>query len=195
MSRENLIETINKFKIPIALSLVGAVLILGGVVFTKSPEVSYPKESIVSKEKNINVDISGAVINPGVYKLKEGQLIENAIQEAGGFSIASNKDYISKNLNLAQKLSDGMKIYVPFEGDFAAAGIGQGGVVAGISANQQVNINMTSQSELEALPGIGPVTAAKIISGRPYQKTDDLLNQKIVSKAVFEKIKSSIIVF
>src|SRR3989344_1744462 len=162
MSRENLIETINKFKIPIALSLVGAVLILGGVVFTKSPEVSYPKESIVSKEKNINVDISGAVINPGVYKLKEGQLIENAIQEAGGFSIASNKDYISKNLNLAQRLTDGMKIYVPFEGDTVSSSVGQGGIVAGVNTQVQVNINTASQSELEALPGIGPVTAAKI---------------------------------
>ena len=188
-------ELIENYKIPIGLSLVGLVLIIGGMVFSKNPEEQYPKESLVRTEKTINIDLSGAVLKPGVYKLKDGKLLEDAIKEAGGFAQEANKEYISKYLNLAQKLSDGMKIYVPYEGDLAPIGVAVGGVVAGTNSSQMVNINSSTQSELEALPGIGPVTAAKIISGRPYQKVDDLLSQKIVSKSVFEKIKGSIIVF
>lgn len=188
-------ELLEKYKIPIALSLVGIVLIMGGMIFSKNPEVSYPRESLISKEKIINVDISGAVLKPDVYKLKDGQLIEDAIKESGGFMQEANKEYISKYLNLAQKLSDGMKIYVPFEGDSAPAGAAIGGAVVGTNSNQMVNINSATQSELEALPGIGPVTAAKIISGRPYQKVEDILNQKIVSKSTFEKIKGTISIY
>ena len=186
-------ELLEKYKLPIGLSLLGIVLIIGGMIFSKSPEVSYPKESLIAKEKPVNVDISGAVVNPGVYKLKTGELVENAVHEAGGFSEAANKEFISKSLNLAQKLSDGMKIYIPFEGE--AGGANSQGIVSGANTQAQVNINMATQSELEALPGVGPVTAAKIISGRPYQKIEDLLNQKIVSKSTFEKIKDLIVIF
>lgn len=190
-------EVIESYKIPIGLSLVGIVLIIGGMIFSMTPEVTYPKESLVLEEKIIHVDIAGAVSKPGVYKLNEKQLIEDAINQAGGFAEGANKDYISKYLNLAQKLSDGMKIYVPFEGELSTSS-GQGvvgGVVTGTNSSQRVNINSGTQSELEALPGIGPVTAAKIISGRPYQKIEDLLNQKIISKSTFEKIKSSVVIF
>lgn len=186
-------ETIEKYKIPIGLSLIGVVLIIGGMAFSKVPEVSYPKESLIPAQKIINVDISGAVLKPGVYKLKEGQLVQNAVDQAGGFSENANNEYISKYLNLAQKLSDGMKIYVPYQGE--AGGTFSSGIVSGANTKAQVNINIASQSELEALPGIGPVTASKIISGRPYQKVEDILSQKIVSKSTFEKIKGLIVVF
>ena len=58
--------------------------------------------------------------------------------------------------------------------------------------NAKVNINIATLAQLEELPGIGPVTASKIISDRPYQTVDDLLNKKIVGKAIFEKIKDLI---
>ena len=72
---------------------------------------------------------------------------------------------------------------------------GQSVSVAGASTQAQVNINTASQSDLESLPGIGPVTASKIISDRPYQIVEDLVNKKAVSKAVFEKIKDQIVVY
>jgi len=187
-------ENLEKFKIPIGLSLVGVVLIIGGFILSGSNRQSYkdfPSESIVNQKK-ISVDVSGGINAPGVYKLDSAARVEDAIKAAGGISESANEEYVSKYLNLAQKLSDGMKIYVPFEGDSVLVSGGQA-VVAGTGT--QVNINMASQSELEALPGIGPVTAAKIISGRPYQKIEDLLNQKIVSKSTFEKIKTSVVVF
>lgn len=195
----------DKFKLPIALSLVGIVLIIGGIFASginerpKNPSASsgqgFPKESIVDSQKMISVDISGAVKNPGVYKLSEGARAEEAIASAGGFAKTANQEYISKYLNMAQKITDGTKIYVPFDGDPAPVGAGQGGSVAGSNTEAKVNINTASQAELEALPGIGPVTASKIISDRPYQKTEDLTYKKVVSKAVFEKIKDSIVVY
>lgn len=187
-------ELIDKFKIPFALSLVGIVLIVGGSLFSKNQPKSFPKESIV-QDKTIQVDVSGAVNNPGVYSLPEGSRVEDAVRAAGSVSLDANQEYVSKSLNLAQKISDGSKIYIPSEGELAPVGAGQGGVVSGASTIAgPININTGTQAELESLPGIGPVTASKIINSRPYSSVEDLLNQKVVGKAVFEKIKDSIVV-
>ena len=190
------LQAIEKFKLPIFLSLLGIVLIIGGIFASgiqKQKPREYPKESLVDAQKTISVDVSGAVNKPGVYQLKEGDRIEQAIGVAGGFSENANKEYISKYLNMAQKLSDGSKVYVPAEGEIGSAGQG---VVAGVAVTSgKVNINTSSQSEIEALPGIGPVTATKIISGRPYQTIEELLSKKAVSKAVFEKIKDLVVVY
>ena len=184
------------FKLPIALSFLGIVLIVGGIFasgLNKSKPKNFPKESIVEAQKTISVDVSGAVQKAGVYKLKDGARVEEVIQAAGGFSETANQEYISKYLNLAQKLSDGSKVYVPFAGETQPPqAVGQGGV-AGVAS--KVNINIASQAELEALPGIGPVTASKIISDRPYQKIEELLERKIMGKAIFEKIKDQIVVY
>ena len=188
-------EKVNQFKIPIGLSLIGAVLIIGGVFTSglakQQPKV-FPKESLVESQKTISVDVSGAVKTPGVYQLSSGARIEQAVIAAGGFKEDANQEYISKYLNMAQKLSDGSKVYVPQAGE---SGTNQGVAVAGVNIQNKVNINTASQAELEALPGIGPVTASKIISDRQYQVVEDLLDKKVVSKAVFEKIKDQVVVY
>lgn len=195
--QSKIINYANQFRIPLALCLLGVVLILGGMAFSQNREkepADFPKESIVESQKEISIDVSGAVKNPGVYKLNSFSRVEDAIKAAGGLTEKANKEYISKYLNLAQKISDGVKIYVPFEGESAPAlyQTVTGPAGPGTKLSSQVNINSATQPELEALPGIGPVSAAKIISGRPYQKPEDLLNQKIVSKSTFEKIKDLI---
>ena len=193
-------EKLNQFKIPIALSLLGLVLIIGGIFasgINKAQPKVYPKDSLVEAQKMISIDVSGAVVKPGVYQLRDGSRIEVAIAASGGFAETANTEYISKYLNMAQKLSDGSKVYVPAAGDSSSSSgyAGQGGSVAGTSVQAKVNINTASESDLDNLPGIGPVTASKIISGRPYQAIEDLLKEKIVSKAVFEKIKDQLIVY
>lgn len=187
-------KILEQFKLPLALSLAGLVLIIGGLVSGQAStrEDAFPKESLISS-RSIILDISGAVNKPGVYKLDHNSRIEDAIKAAGGIRENANSEYVSKYLNMAQKLSDGMKIYIPFvdEQGIVSAVKSVGGISSGLSG--QVSINSASQSELEALPGIGPVTASKIISGRPYGKPEDLLNQKIVSKSTWEKIKDSVV--
>lgn len=191
-------EKINQFRLPIGLSLVGIVLIVGGIFasgLNKSAGRSkeYPKESLVDSQKMISVDVSGAVNAPGVYQLKDGSRIEQAITIAGGFTETASGEYISKYLNMAQKLSDGSKVYVPFNGEEIP--VNQAGMVAGAKTQTKVNVNTATQAELEALPGVGPVTASKIISDRPYSGVEDLLDKKIISKSIFEKIKDSILVY
>ncbi len=186
-------ELIDKFKLPIGLSLVGAVLIIGGLVtsnFNNQKVKQFSKESVVQSSK-VKVDVSGAVKSPGVYELSADSRVEQAIAAAGGVSDQVNREYISKSLNLAQKISDGLKVYIPFQGEQFS------GSVAGVNAqlNKQVNINTASNSELDSLSGIGPVTSSKIISNRPYQSIDELLSKKIVSKSVFDKIKDLIVAY
>lgn len=201
----NFNELFERYKIPTALGLVGIVLIAGGLFLSNSKNKSerieqFPKESLVASHKQIAVDVSGAVRNPGVYQLAEGSRVEQAVEAAGGFDEKANSEYVSKYLNMAQSLSDGSKIYIPFVGEqvpTGAIGIGSAakGVVSGANTQAKVNINIGTQVELEALPGIGPVTASKIISGRPYSKVDDLLNQKIVNKSTFEKIEDLLSIY
>lgn len=194
--RDKLLATIEKFKLPIGLSIVGIVLIIGGIFasgINKQKPKNYPKESLIDAQKLISVDVSGAVIKPGVYQLKDGLRIEEAIKVAGGFGENANKEYISKYLNMAQKLSDGSKVYVPFANEQAP--VNQAGTVAATSTQAKININSASQAEIEALPGIGPVTASKIISARPYQNIEELISKKVVSKSVFEKIKDLIVIY
>lgn len=192
---DNIEGKIDRFKAPIVLSLVGIVLIIGGIFtsgLNKPVGKTFPKESIVLKEKEVSIDISGAVASPGVYKLTDGARIEDAVKAAGGFSDFASKEYIAKTLNLAQKLSDGSKVYIPSEGEDVA-----GSQFAQVSETDQrkVNINSASQAQLEALSGIGPVTATKIKSFRPYQKIEELISKKVIGKALFEKIKDQLVVY
>src|SRR5258708_7771435 len=135
---------IEKYKLSIGLAIVGIVLIIGGIFssglnkFKPSTSKDFPKESLVDSQKLISVDISGAVKNPGVYQLKDGSRIEDSIKIAGGFADNANQEYISKYLNLAQKLSDGSKVYVPIEGEQVS---GSQTGIAGSSSQAKVNIN------------------------------------------------------
>lgn len=182
---------LDRFKLPIALSLLGLVLIIGGVFASglNNQQPKYPKESLVNNQRIISVDVSGAVKRAGVYQLTESSRVEQAIEMAGGFAENVNQEYIAKYLNMAQKLSDGMKIYVPAAGENAPS------ITGSTSTQSKVNINTASQAELEALPGIGQSTALKIISSRPYQTIEDLFTKKAVGKSVYEKIKDQLVLY
>lgn len=175
---DQLNESLNNYKVPIAVLFVGLVLIIGGVF---SSGLVKPGKSD-SKKILIKVDVSGAVNNPSVYSLNIGSRTEDAIKTAGGFRREANKEYISKNLNLSAKLIDGQKIYVPFDGEPS------GQSVSGVQINK-INLNNATQKELEALPGIGSATALKITASRPYADTSELLSKKVISRSIYEKIK------
>lgn len=191
----SLFQLVEDYKLPLFLSLIGLVFLIGGIFVStpKSSPANYPEESLVTSPKQVVIDLSGAVKTPGVYKLNEGSRIEDLINSSGGFLENANKEYIKKSLNMAQKLIDGTKIYIPYEEEELSK-LSSPGQVAGTTATK-VNINTASQVDLEALSGIGPVTASKIISNRPYQETGELLSKKVIGKAVYEKIKDSLVVY
>lgn len=144
--------------------------------------------------KEIVVDIEGAVTKPGVYQVISSSRLQDVVVKAGGFSAKADHEQIAKSLNLAEKLSDGMKIYVPFVGDTIPAGLitNQDAGSSGMPTSGIININTASATELDNLPGVGQVTAQKIITNRPYAATQDLLDKKVVNQKVFSEIKDSI---
>ncbi len=175
------------YKFPLIFALL-AFFLLGAVAFlwqssNPSAEISFSQEE--SESGRIKADIEGAVLKPGVYELESGSRISDLLITAGGLTVEADREWVSKNLNQAAKLSDGGKVYIPE--------IGEKNTTNTINiTNARTNINSASLSELDRLPGIGPVTAQKIIDGRPYQAIEDLLTRKIVGQSTFEKIKGEL---
>ncbi|MBI2600948.1 helix-hairpin-helix domain-containing protein [Candidatus Daviesbacteria bacterium] len=184
-------ELTSQYKLPLILILVGlSLLSIGYVVsFPKSIKPDYPKESLITQPKQVIVDLSGAVNKPGVYTLEEGARVEEVVKKAEGFREDANKEYIARSLNMAQKLIDGSKIYIPFDGEVVQV------QVAGVSSSStnKVSVNLSTQSELEALSGIGPVSASKIIANRPYQTLEELVTKKVITKALLDKLKDTLV--
>jgi competence protein ComEA len=158
-----------------------------GGVSTRSGEFAH--------DQSLVVDISGAVLRPGVYRLSPGARVEEVLIKAGGFVKDADMQWVGKQLNRAMKIRDGMKLYIPFQGedemshinDVAQSSYSLTDTVMQIAS---MSINNASQSELESLPGVGPVTAQKIIDNRPYMNIQDLLQKKVMGQALFEKLKS-----
>ena len=77
-------------------------------------DITFSHEDLASKKENlITIDIEGAVVKPGVYKIAPGSIIQDVLVASSGFSQDVDRDYVAKNINLASKLSDGQKIYTP----------------------------------------------------------------------------------
>ncbi len=206
-----LLTSLRPHILAVSIACIGLILIVYGLITSLLPKAPASDITFETSEGhvknqtkkdtengNIVVDVSGGVLAPGVYRLSDNARVEDALHAAGGFSSDADLDWTQHSLNLAAKVTDGMKIYIPrigeemqsvTESNSAAAGGGTTMGVAGVSTNGMVSINSASSSELEALPGIGPVTAGKIIDNRPYGSIDELLSKKAVGKSVYEKIK------
>ncbi len=144
----------------------------------------------------LRVDVAGAVNAPGVYALPAGSLVADAIAAAGGPAADADLDRINK----AVMLQDGAQVYVPRLGQPAPTPIvpampssaTRGGQA--VVAVKLVNLNTASLEELDALPGVGPSIAQRIIEGRPYGAVEDLLRVKGIGQVTFEKLKDLVTV-
>lgn len=172
-----------------------------GIQFQSGHENGSAHSSAKKATKQITIDIEGAVQKPGVYKLDSGSRIQDALIAAGGLAANADRLKVSQTVNLAALLTDSAKLYIPSIGEQSMASGGGTDVSSGGTngvlgtATKTVNINTASASELDALPGVGPATAQKIISNRPYEKIDDLVSKKAVGASVFAKIKDQISVY
>lgn len=165
--------------------------------------------SKAAQGKTVRVQVSGAVLEPGIYDLPANCRVEEAIAAAGG--LTENAD--SERVNLVRKVRDGMQIKVPVQkatrtsstqkkNAQAKSGLNEstskksGSNKAGSGRNngrmQSVRINSASASELQQLPGIGPALAQRIVetrkSGR-FTSADDLLRVPGIGKAKLAKLR------
>lgn len=150
----------------------------------------------ITKEKEICVvHVCGAVQNPGVYTLEEGSRIYQAVEAAGGFTQKAGADY----LNQADRISDGMKIYVPNLDELQDMAWQEiSGSVSGDAEDGLVNINTADEALLCTLSGVGSSRAKSIIAYRqeygPFQKIEDIMNVEGIKEGLFQKIRDNITV-
>lgn len=136
----------------------------------------------------IVVDVSGEVVAPGIFTLPQNSRIADAIDAAGG--LLKNAD--ASRINLAARIKDGDKVWVPGVGEASIAGAD----LPTRSNGVLININTASAKEFEALPGIGEVKAAQIVTYRNehglFTSFEDLLNIPGIGPELLEKIRPSI---
>ncbi|MBT1280420.1 helix-hairpin-helix domain-containing protein [Thermoanaerobacter sp. CM-CNRG TB177] len=152
-------------------------------------------ETIAEKEENkeepleIKVYVTGLVKNPGVYTMKEGERVMDAINKAGG----PLEEADLSNINLAQRVKDEQMIIVPKKGEIYNTSSAKT-----LQKSEKININTATKEELETLPGIGPVTAERIIEFREnkgfFKKIEDIMNVPRIGPKMFEQIKDKITV-
>ncbi len=149
---------------------------------------AYVMTEPTTQDRSIYAYVCGAVANPDVYRLDEGTRIYEAIELAGG--CIDGADMTS--LNLADKIADGQKVYVPMEGEAVTVSSGNVSDAAG----SKININTATVSELTSLPGIGESRANDIVNYRTkngfFGTIEDIKNVSGIKDAAFEKIKDYI---
>lgn len=167
-------------------------------------------------EKALVVEVSGEVQKPGVYEFSQDSRIDDALEKAGGLTEFADNEWIAKTLNRAAKLVDGQKLYIPAQSISqeiteeessnqsqsltakemtTTVQIMDSRTIISNPQNTLVNVNVASLSELDKLPGIGPVYGQNIIDHRPYSDINELVSKGALKKHVFEKIKDKISVY
>lgn len=195
--------------------------IITSLISTNDKEKTLPGSSLLqsaqsavtskaAQAKTVRVQVSGAVLEPGIYDVPANCRVEEAIAAAGG--LTENAD--SERVNLVRKVRDGMQIRVPVQkaartsrtqrknaqataglGESASEKYGSAKAGSGKKNNNQmprVRINSASASELQQLPGIGPALAQRIVETRSrgrFTSTEDLLRVPGIGKAKMAKLR------
>ncbi len=184
------------YHVPIVLGILSLLfVVLSITIFIKTYQDVSPIEfrdgdevatgaAELSSETSILVDIEGAIVAPGVYRLSQGARVNDLLTLAGGFLASADTPRINKTLNRAAILSDGAKIYIPFLDEATPADS---------QKSLMISVNTASAAELESLPGVGSVIAEKIISARPYSSLDELVQKAVMSASLFDKCKELLV--
>lgn len=176
----------------VVLTTLAAILVAGVVMFLleqrggpKPLEIRFDDPAFNGTA--IEVYVTGAVQQPGVYTLHDGDRIEDALNAAGG----ATEDADTESLNLALRVRDQDQIVVKRRGEVAETAI-----TATPFAGEKIDINSASADQLDALPGIGAIYSQKIVESRQgaglFHRTEELVERKVVPAATYDKIKDLI---
>jgi competence protein ComEA len=146
------------------------------------------------------VDVAGGVARPGVYELPAGSRVADAVRAAGGFGPLADAAAVTATINLAEAVSDGLKIHIPQRGEVPpltgglSPAVGDGGTPDGTgpSTGGLIDVNTATEAQLDTLPGVGPVTVGKILAARaeaPFATVDELLERGVLGPSTFEKVR------
>lgn len=177
-----------------AMLMLSAIVYLSYEEYKKSNKVvtieTNAIETNTSAEKVV-VEISGAVNKPGVYEMHDGARIGELVETAGGLSQNVDIKWVSKSLNLAEKLVDSEKVYIPFEwDDVESAPSVTPLALDDAGGGRLINLNTASINDIKSLSGIGDVYARLIIENRPYDDLEDFRQRAKIPKATVDKISA-----
>jgi len=178
----------------VAVLLLLVIRHLGGGAGSAAPAVTpvrAPARASSAPAKLLVVDVAGAVRRPGLYRLRSGSRIDDAIAAAGGPKPGAQLDAV----NLAAPVADGEQVIVPGSG---AGGVAAAGPpAAGSSPSAPLDLNSATLEQLENLPGIGPVTAQKILDYRQqhgaFHSVDELEGVPGIGPAHMAQLKGLVI--
>ena len=160
-----------------ALALAGRVLLRSAPASAPAPiPVARTAQTAAAAESPaapLFVDVVGAVRRPGLYRLRDGDRVADALARAGGATAKAQLELV----NLAARVADGEQVVVPRRGA-AGAAVAPAGGSAGGSPSGPVHLNSATLEQLDELPGVGPVTAQKIVDYRQehggFKSVDEL---------------------
>ena len=200
-------EKWESWSLSVKAAVIGGVLLLlvgVGGLFSKKEEavedvtvvettmLAEKTEVSTTQEVVIFVDIKGAVKNPGVYQMKLGDRVKDALDAAGGLTGEAD----SQKVNLAQRVEDQMVIVVPKVGEEATE-IPVGGTSKEAAKDGKVNINTATVEELKTLKGVGEKKAEAIIEYRKkngsFKTKEDLMKVRGIGKKLFESFQERIV--
>ncbi|MEA2640655.1 MAG: competence protein ComEA [Chloroflexota bacterium] len=191
-----------KWLVGVGVPILAAVAVAGsllGILALRSPAPTIevrPRDPVPTEVPTMYVHVDGAVAAPGVYALAGGARVFDAVDAAGG----ATDDADVTQLNLAARVSDGQKLVIPSQRPAVTTAQPEGAdaKLEPTDATSRINVNTASQRVLESLPGIGPVTAGRVIQYRqangPFTRIEQLRDARLVNAATFERIKSLIAV-
>lgn len=182
----------------ILLALIGVIVALislfRGIIRDSQVQVEFLADGETDQRGNVEkifVDIEGAVINSGVYELSIGSRVKDVLIMAGGLSGIADRSFCEKNINMAEEVKDGQKIYIPkVTNTNAPSGYGEAK-----SSSKTVNVNTGTITELDTLWGIGEAKADSIVKNRPYQNVEELVTKGVLTQNLLDKNREMISVF
>ena len=204
------VALVNENRAQILFALTGLILVAIGLFLYKSGFLGSSNnieviEDITQSQEDgskIYVEVAGAVEKPGVFAMQKGDRINDLLVASGGFSADADREWVEKTVNRAAILTDGQKVYIPHQNEqssvMSAKDVSFDENSSKNTNNIQtymININTASQSELESLRGIGPVTGKNIIDHRPYSDVSELLSRGVLKKNVYEDNKDKMTVY
>jgi competence protein ComEA len=173
----------------LVIALAGLVLVSGLMARDFMPARETPvlvlHEDGLTPGAPIRVHVAGAVVAPGVYELTAGDRVEDAVAAAGGAVEGADLDAI----NLARHVRDGEQILV--EGPDAP-------VAVKLTPGEPLDLNLATQEQLDALPGIGEAYSRRIVDSReadgPFASVDDVLARGLLPQRTFDGIRAMVTV-